>query len=416
MKVNPSKNVDVLIVGAGLAGLSAAVALHKAGIHVCVIEGSKEVGGRVKTTKRDGYILDHGFQVFNPAYSNASEILDYSKLHLRKFSPGVNIVSESGSTKLGNPILDPTFAISFLKHPEKFADLAKFGLYCSSLLDFMKTKPNQEETDAHTALQRAGMSENFIANTLQPFLSGVFLEADMKTSSKFLEFVLQYFLKGTPAVPAFGMGSIAEQLASQLPSDSIQLSNPAHGIEGTTVRTDSGSISANHVIVATDQETTAAWLGTKSRGWQSVITWYHSTDIAREHLAGGKALLHVDSAKRGPVLNTVPLSHAASSYAPTGKHLISTSTLGLDNSLARENQVREHLALIYGVDTQDFQTIDVFTIEKALPVSTVPLVQLTDIEVRPNVFVAGDSFTNPSIDGAIESGRLAANAIIAKRL
>ena len=415
MKVNLSKNVDVLIVGAGLAGLSAAVTLHKSGIQVCVIEGSKDVGGRVKTTKRDGYILDHGFQVFNPAYSNAKDILDYSKLHLRKFSSGVKIVSENGSTTLGNPILDPTFALSIIRHPEQFADLAKFGLFCSSLLDIVKSKEISEETDAHTALHRAGMSENFIANTLQPFLSGVFLEADMKTSSRFLEFVLQYFLKGTPAIPAFGMGSIAEQLASQLPSDSIQLSNPAHGIEGTTVRTDSGSISANHVIVAADQDTTAAWLGTKSRGWQSVTTWYHSTDIAREHLAGGKALLHVDSAKRGPVLNTVPLSHAASSYAPFGKHLISTSTLGLDNSLARENQVREHLAKIYNVNTQDFQTIDVFTIEKALPVATAPLVRLSDIEVRPNVFVAGDTFTNPSIDGAIESGLLAASAIIAKR-
>ncbi len=412
MSVCNSYKTDVLIVGAGLAGLSAAVTLQNAGLEVRVIEGSNEVGGRVKTTRRNGYVLDHGFQVFNPAYKNAKSILDYSQLHLRSFSPGVKIVSESGSSILGNPLLDPSFGLALLKEPKALLDLAKFGLYCASVLDY--SKMNILDTDAKTALLQAHISEEFITKKLQPFLSGVFLEGDLKTSRRFLDFVLQYFLKGTPALPANGMGSIADQLAQKLSPNSLELGTWVHGISGTSVMTDSGTLTADHLVIATDQDTAAAWLGTQSRGWRSVTTWYHSTDIAREHLAGGKPLLHVDSDKSGPVINTVPLSHAAASYAPSGKHLVSSSTLDLNTSNAREYEVRAQLSRIYGVDTSNFQVIDVFPIEKALPVSQVPFNPLSDIEVRPNVYVAGDTFTTPSIDGAIESGQKAANAIIAK--
>jgi phytoene dehydrogenase-like protein len=407
-----SNKSDVIIVGAGLAGLSAAVTLNNAGFEVRVVEGTYEVGGRVKTTRRDGFVLDHGFQVFNPAYKHAKSILDYSQLHLRKFAPGVKIVSESGSTVLGNPLLDPVFALDILKEPKALIDLTKFGLYCASVLD--SSKMNIFDTDAKTALSQAGMSDEFITKKLQPFLSGVFLEGDLKTSRRFLDFVLQYFLKGIPALPSNGMASIPEQLANRLPVDSLLLGTWVHGINGTSVNSDAGNLNADHLIIATDQDTSSAWLGTQTRGWRSVTTWYHSTDIAREHLAGGKALLHVDSSKRGPVLNTIPLSHAAASYAPNGKHLISTSTLDLNTSNAREYEVRAHLAHIYGVDTQNFQVIDVFGIEKALPISQVPFNPLSDIEVRPNVYVASDTFTTPSIDGAIESGQKAAAAIIAK--
>ena len=412
MSVSETEKAQVVIVGAGLAGLSAAVTLHESGVSVRVIEGGSKVGGRLKTTKSDGFTFDHGFQVFNPAYPNSKELLDYSKLHLRKFSPGVKIVSDAGSKILGNPLLEPSFALAILKRPAEFLELTKFGLYATSLLG--ADNPNIFDTDARTALQQAHLSDDFIDYTLKPFLSGVFLEPNLETSRRFLDFVLEYFLKGTPAVPADGMASIAQQLASKLPADSILLETWVHGIDGVGVKTDAGTSKSEYVIVATDQDTTSAWLGTQARGWRSVTTWYHSTEIAREHLAEGKALLHVDSGKRGPVVNTVPISHAAASYAPLGKHLISSSTLDLNTSATREYEVKDHIARIYGIATSDLQTVGVFPIEKALPISTVPFSQLTDIEVRPNIFVAGDTFTTPSINGAMESGQKAANAILAR--
>lgn len=403
---------DVLIVGAGLAGLSAAVTLINAGLTVQVIEGSHSVGGRVKTTHRDGYTLDHGFQVFNPAYKNAKQILDYSKLNLRSFAPGVKIVDSNSSHVLGNPLLNPAFGFEMIKQPAQFLDLAKFGLYCAKLLQ--SSQPDNVDIDARTALRQAHLSDLFIDKTLNPFLSGVFLESELKTSRRFLDFVLEYFLRGTPAVPLNGMNELATQLANQLPTDSLLLNTWVHGIKGHNVQTDAGELTAKFIVLATDSETTGAWLGTSTRGWRSVTTWYHSTDIAREHIASGMPLLHVDADKRGPLVNTVPISHAAASYAPSGKHLISSSTLDINSTSNREYEVRAHLAHIYKVDTSNFELVDVFEISKALPISNVPLDVLTDVEVRPNLFVAGDAFTSPSINGAIESGQKAANSIIAK--
>ena len=54
---------DVVIVGAGLAGLVAARVLEQNGIAPLLLEASDGVGGRVRSDIVDGFILDRGFQV-----------------------------------------------------------------------------------------------------------------------------------------------------------------------------------------------------------------------------------------------------------------------------------------------------------------------------------------------------------------
>jgi phytoene dehydrogenase-like protein len=81
---------DVVIVGAGIAGLSCAKILHRNKLSFIILESSSLPGGRIKTETVDGFQLDHGFQVLQTGYPEASKTLDFKKLKLKKFLAGVN--------------------------------------------------------------------------------------------------------------------------------------------------------------------------------------------------------------------------------------------------------------------------------------------------------------------------------------
>ena len=71
-----------------MAGLSCAHHLHQAGIPFRILEASDGVGGRVRTDKVDGFLLDRGFQIFLTSYPEAQAMLDYASLDLKPFYAG----------------------------------------------------------------------------------------------------------------------------------------------------------------------------------------------------------------------------------------------------------------------------------------------------------------------------------------
>ena len=62
-----STQADVVIIGAGIAGLSCARHLSKNNVTFIVLEADSRIGGRLKTDMHDGFILNHGFQVLQTA-------------------------------------------------------------------------------------------------------------------------------------------------------------------------------------------------------------------------------------------------------------------------------------------------------------------------------------------------------------
>jgi len=409
--------VGVVVVGAGLAGLAAARHLTRHGLDVTVLEGSDAVGGRVRTDLVDGYRLDRGFQLYNPAYPEGARVLDHAGLDLRGFVAGARIVVTRGGRRhverVADPRREPSWAVaSLLAHIGSPLSTARFGGYAvSRAVRSVESLRRDPDVTTEEALRRAGADRTLMERVLRPFLSGVFLESELSTSRRFLDVVLKSFVRGTPGVPAEGMQRIPEQLAAGL---DVRLGHRVGSATAQAVDVASGDVHrAQAVIVATDPQTAARLIPeVVAPVGRSVTTWYYRPTCPPEDLADGQAVLVLDGDRRGPLVNTVVLSHAAPDYAPAGGALVSASALGVRKDPADENAARAHLEWLYGVPTKNWELIASYPIPYALPAMPVPLEFQRPVRTASGVYVAGDHRDTSSIQGALVSGRRAAQAVL----
>lgn len=409
---------DVVIVGAGLAGLAAARRLSAAGIDVAVLESNESVGGRVRTDRIDGLLLDHGFQLYNPAYPEAARVLGHDTLDLRPFTPGVIALTDRGPARLADPRRQPAWATDALA-PRSGSLLGKlrFALYAWRAAQAgPRGRAARIDMPSDVALLSAGVDARLLETVIRPFLTGVFLEDRLTTSRRFLDLVLTSFTRGVPSVPAQGMQAIPEQLRDGLPTGTVSTGTAVQRVSAGRVRHDHGEVTADAVIVATDPRTAATLLpGLSIPSGRDVTTWYYLADADPTELTHGEPVLVVDGrTAHGPVINTVVLTHAAPSYASGGRVLVSASALGLHTDSATESAVRRHLAQMYGVETAGWALVGTYPIPYALPAMDVPLDIRKPVVLADGLIVAGDHRDTASIQGAMVSGRRAADAAIAR--
>src|SRR5580700_9894354 len=220
-----STSADVLIIGAGLAGLCCAKRLSEAGIPFQIVEASDGIGGRVRTDEVDGFLLDRGFQVLLTAYPEAKRALDYSRLELKAFLPGVLSWYAGRMNKLVDPWRIPGAWKEALESQfGTLADKLRIARLRSRLrrtsIDGIFQRP---ERSTKEALAAEGFSSEMIHHFFRPLLGGILLDGDLKSSSRMFEFVLKMMSEGDTSLPARGMGAIAAQLAEKFPSNAVRL-------------------------------------------------------------------------------------------------------------------------------------------------------------------------------------------------
>ena len=385
-----------------------------------MLEASDGVGGRVRTDLVDGYRFDRGFQLYNPAYPEGARVLDHEALDLRPFIAGARIVfSRSGRRqveRVADPRRQPSWAVpSLMARIGSPVSTARFGAYAvSRAVRSVESLLRDPDVTTEEALRRAGADRTLMERVLRPFLSGVFLESELTTSRRFLDVVLKSFVRGTPGVPAQGMQRIPEQLATGL---DIRLGHRVASVSARAVDVvDGDAHRADAVIVATDPETAAGLIADiRAPAARSVTTWYFRPTCAPEDLADGQAVLILDGDRRGPLVNTVVLTHAAPDYAPAGGALISASALGVWELPEHEHAVREHLSWLYGVPARDWELLASYPIPYALPAMPVPFEMQRPVRAPGGFYVAGDHRDTSSIQGALVSGRRAAQALLTDR-
>src|SRR3954469_1693763 len=245
---------QVVIIGGGVAGLCCALRLQEKSIPCVILEASNAPGGRVRTDKVEGFLLDRGFQVLLTAYPEARRLLDYQALRLRTFAPGALVRVQGKLHRVSDPFRQPwTLPATLLAPVGSLAD----KLAIARLRSHVRQGTSEEiwtrpETSSLEALQSFGFSQRMIDSFFRPFFGGIFLETELATSSRMLEFVFRMFSQGRAALPAAGIGAISEQLAGRLPAGAIRTGARVELIgEGRVVLTRGERVPAAAVVIAT---------------------------------------------------------------------------------------------------------------------------------------------------------------------
>ena len=401
-------DADVLVVGAGLAGLRAAQVLNDAGRDVILVDAADRVGGRLRSTTIDGFVLDEGFQLINPGYPElvASGVLQ--DFDLRSFAPVVRFNDGAATYEVGDPRSDPRLLLRSLHHPDlSFVDALKIG-FMLAVLRFSSVDKIVQGPDLSTrdALLRNRLSPRVIDGVLAPFLRGTLLDDELATSWHYSALVLKSFTRGLPGTHPRGVAALGDAFAASLTRTTVRLDEPALNVSSTGVETSRGRYSARAVIVATDASAAHRLTGVSDPGWHAQTTWWWS--LPEQHDA---TQLRIDTRRRF-LSSALDVSSVARERAPRGRSLVGACANGVCDA-SHDDGVRGDVARLYGAATSDVELVTRQVVAHALPVLEMPL-DLHRRQERDGVIVAGDYLQTPSIQGALVSGRRGARSALAK--
>jgi phytoene dehydrogenase-like protein len=409
-------NPDLLIVGAGLAGLCAARTAIQSGLHVQILEATDRPGGRLRTDDVDGFRLDRGFQVLLTAYPEAQRVLDYAALDLRAFESGATVFVDGRFVEVADP----------LRHPQRLVATALAPV--GSLADKLRVLRlrqrvtrgafedvfNGDEASILTTLRAEyGFSERMIDRFFRPFFGGIVLDRDLGSSRRMFDFVYRMLVEGQTAIPAAGIDAIPRQLAGALPEPTIRYHAPVASVDASGATLQSGErVGARAVIVATDGCVAADLVPSvpKPASRSVACVYFDAPEPPSE-----RAALWLDGVGSGPVNNLCVPSNLSSKLAPDGRALVSATVLGTPSTDddALDAAVRTQLRQWFGTQVDAWRRLSVARIHHAQPGQAPPtLERIARRTTFDGVWVAGDHRDTASIQGAMVSGRRVAEDVV----
>ncbi|MFE0208959.1 NAD(P)/FAD-dependent oxidoreductase [Streptomyces sp. NPDC058985] len=445
--LEPAYQADVVVVGAGIAGLAAALRLTSAGVTTTVLEAAHAVGGRQATEKVDGFRLDRIGQLLSTASPELRRTPGLDGLALLPFAPGVLLHSEGRHHRAGAPAgvrgargaLHAVRALASAPRsipaprrtvgpPRAYGrpaptprvragaplgtavDQARLGAALSRLastpVERLLARP---ELPAAQALAARGVPARTVDGFLRPLLAALLCDPDLTTSSRCADLALRAFAAGRLGLPEGGAEALPEHLARSLPPGTVHT-----GVRVTSVATNAvttaehGVIRCRAVLVATDARAAAALLpGLRVPDFHPVTVVHHTTDVPP---TTGTSLL-LDADRGGPVAHTAVVSRVDPTRAPAGRALVSSTVLGPPPSDV-DTAVRIHLSRLYGTSTTRWETLAVHHTPEAVPAMRPPHDPRRPVRLLAGLYVCGDHRDTSTVQGALHSGHRASAAIL----
>ena len=421
----------IVIVGAGVAGLVAAIELQRAGRAIQLLDAAPEVGGRVRTTVQDGLVIDHGFQVLFTAYPTLRRYLDVDRLALRKFLPAARIARDGQVSLIGDALADPGVLLDTI-----FARAIGVGdkLRLLALRRFARQLSIDDCFAARFAsistrdfLTARGFGAAVIDGFFAPFYGGILLDRTLATSASILLFTFKMLADGDTVVPAGGIGALTQQMAERLTPGTVRTGVVVRSLVVTNgyvtgVRLhDDTVLDAAQVVLATDAPAAAALALTagvtlpEPVGARGCTTLFYT---ARQTPIPGKALW-LNANADAVVSHAVTLTDVAPEYARDGRTLIAATAVGPAADLDD--------ATLDAATRRDLSRMGRASAEQAglerVALWRVPYSQFEQApgwrEHRPSIacgipglWRASETLHSSSLEGAARGGEMAARAIL----
>jgi phytoene dehydrogenase-like protein len=405
----------VVVVGAGMSGLTCALHLQERGHVVVLLEAEDGVGGRVRTDDVDGFKLDRGFQVLLTAYPEVEAMLDVDRLGLGRFAPGAKVRIEDRFATIADPLRRPeaifSTLVSGVATPMDALHILRLRRRVSrgSALGLLRA----DSGHAIDGLRAQGFSERIISRFFRPFLGGVLLDRELRASTRALDFLFRMFAEGDAALPAEGMGAIPAQLCERLAQGTLRLHARVARIEARSVTLESGQrIEASAIVVASEARGAAKLVnGLRVPTSNPAVCLYF--DAPQSPAIADYLVL--DGNGEGPINELCVPSAVVPGYAPRGRALISASVLApvIHDDQELEQRARQQLAEWFGNEVKGWRLLRLDRIPEALPFQPPggfePAAQ--SAKLADGLFICGDHRDLASLQGAMASGRRAALAV-----
>jgi len=399
--------VDTVIIGGGLSGLSCAVRLEEQKRDYILIEKSNRLGGRVGSIYENGNIYDIGFQVFNTAYQNTIRLFDENEIKLRMFKPGAVIHDGSSFKLISDPLRDPKqLFVSLFSSLSSFKDKLRVLSLIFDLSNYDIQKDKSEDMKTIDFLKNRKFSDKFIELFFNPFFAGIFLEKDLKTSSKFFKYVFSNFSKGLACIPQNGMQTIPDLIAKNINSDRILFNQSLEKIEdGKALIFNNGlSLQASNIVLTGGSHEK---IGLNPVKYNSVENLYFVSDI---DIKNGK---YIHLFPKDNIINNIAVLNKISKHYCKSNNLLSISIIGhnskdkLDIAL-----IKKRLSNYFGGNESNYDYVKNFSIKNATIMQRNNFFQSNSYSSSKSFIIAGDHSIHGSIEGAVLSGIKASEKVL----